>query len=295
MPSLAEYRTKIKGIRSTQQITQTLKMIAGVRLAKAQKHVADTVHFADGLQALLFDLISSDAGASDAGAGEKRQRLAPFLKNGRSGKIGVFVIAADKGLCGGFNNNTCRKAVDYMKAQPQSGFSVYCAGRKASEFFRRIGKPPDAEYTHVTLLNAQERAAVIARELTERYERDKLSELIIIYNELKSAIRQIVVVRELFPVKLPENYRRTPGEWILEPDAPAILSELIPRYAESRIYQALVESYASESAARMNAMDNASKNAQDLIENFTLVMNKMRQAQITRELTEIVGTSEALK
>jgi F-type H+-transporting ATPase subunit gamma len=295
MPSLAEYRTKIKGIRSTQQITQTLKMIAGVRLAKAQKHVSDTVHFADGLQTLLFDLISSGVALSGAGAEENQQRFAPFLKNGSSGKIGVFVIAADKGLCGGFNNNTCRKAVDYMKARPQSSFSVYCAGRKASEFFRRIGKPPETEYPSVTLLNAQERSAAIARELTESYERDNLSELVIIYNELKSAIRQIVVVRELFPLKLPENYCRTPGEWIMEPDAPSILSELIPRYVESRVYQALVESYASESAARMNAMDNASKNAQDLIDNFTLVMNKLRQAQITRELTEIVGTSEALK
>jgi F-type H+-transporting ATPase subunit gamma len=207
----------------------------------------------------------------------------------------VFVVAADKGLCGGFNNNTCRKALDYMRAQPQCSFTIFAAGRKAVDFFKRINRPALVEYTHITMQNVQKMAAEISQEIIKKFQSEILSECVIIYNELKSAIRQIVVVRELFPVKIPAAHKPRPVDWLLEPDRDTILRSLIPQYVESRVYQALVESYASESAARMNAMDNASKNAQDLIENFTLVMNKMRQAQITRELTEIVGTSEALK
>ncbi len=301
MPSLSEYRTKIKSVQSTQQITKTLKMIAGVRLARAQKQVQDSAYYSTGLQQLLFGLatpqfISDHAESPEAGAWLRFFEAYGPARGEPAVNMGLLVITSDKGLCGGFNTVILRRAMDTLRCLKAGRVSLFLLGRKAQEHFRRLGMIAEKEYSLAGFPSVNAAAAAIAADIAGWYARNGRAQVDVICNEFKSVIKQQVVQRRLLPIAAPDAQPGAGAAKILfEPQADELVRNLLPQYVQSQVFRAVQESLSAECAARMNAMDNASKNAQELIESFTLTMNKMRQGIITRELTEIVGTSEALK
>ncbi|OGS18651.1 MAG: ATP synthase F1 subunit gamma [Elusimicrobia bacterium RIFOXYA2_FULL_40_6] len=287
MASISVLRRKIKGFKSTQQITKAMKMIAGARLARAQKNIINARPYAVKMQQLLSDL--------SARASEIEAASYPLLKKQVSKKIGLIIITGDKGLCGGFNNNVIRKAMEFINQQPGAEIKAFVVGRKAQEYFRRLNISASGEYSNIFSKLGFVHAELIGQDLIRIYTAENLSKIVMIYNEFKSVISQQVVQVELLPVEKPKQSKRSSIDFIYEPQKDKILESLLPRYVKTQVFRALLESYAAELSARMNAMDNATKSATELIEDLTLHMNKIRQANITTEIADIVGAVEALK
>jgi|SRR3989339_70651 len=288
MPSLNILRRKIKGVKSTQQITKAMKMIAGARLARAQKNILNARPYAARMKELLSGFSNESA--------EGDESLHPLLKKHVSKKIGLVVITGDKGLCGGFNHNVLRKAMEFISSRPGNEIKLFVIGRKAQEYFRRVKITAVNEYSNIFSRLGFVHAELIGQDLIDCYNREKLSEIVIIYNEFKSVLQQELTEFGLLPVKKPAQAEKKAGiGYIYEPQKRELLGSLLPRFVKSQVLRALLESYASELSARMTAMDNATKNASELIEDLTLYMNKIRQSNITTEIADIVGAVEALK
>ncbi|MBU0952610.1 MAG: ATP synthase F1 subunit gamma [Elusimicrobia bacterium] len=287
MPSISALRRKIKGFKSTQQITKAMKMIAGARLARAQKNIINARPYAVKMQELLSDLAVRTS--------EFEVAAHPLLKKQVSKKAGLLVITGDKGLCGGFNNNVIRKAMEFINQQPGTEIKMFVAGRKAQEYFRRLNITASGEYSNIFSKLGFVHAELIGQDLINIYIKENLSKIVMIYNEFKSAISQQVVQVDLLPVEKPVESKKSKVDFLYEPQKDKILESLLPRYVKSQVFRSLLESYAAELSARMNAMDNATKSATELIEDLTLHMNKIRQANITMEIADIVGAVEALK
>lgn len=286
MASVSEFKLKIKSIRSTQQITQTLKMIAGARLAKARRHVSDARLYFERGESLVNELLActSAAGCTD---------LPALAVPRQSGPAGVIVICGDKGLCGGFNEAVL-SAARSVQARCGHGTELFAVGRKAGEYFRRYGDGPVHSVATSEAAGAAGLRGFLSAVLTE-YERKGLREVRVVYSEIKTVMHQEVRDVRLVPVEAGYADRPAAPDRIFDPCAGDILRRVVPEYVLWKLRLAVVESCAAEQAARMNAMDSASRNAAELIEHFTLSMNTLRQSLITRELAEIVGTSEALK
>lgn len=295
MPSLNELRIKIKSIKSTQQITKAMKMIAGARLVRAQKHCADALYFIDNLQRLLTQAI----GPYQAGYVDSVTRALyahPFLAPPDSNKISLVVVTSDKGLCAGFNSNILRVAAEFMKQHADKEVSLFVVGKKGHDYFFRRQISPLREYINISGTFGFGQAQAIATELAWHYYDENVSQLIFIYNEFKSIIKQQVVVKKILPFDAGTiRAGVASSQYLYEPEEEKVVRRLFFKYFACRLYSILRESYAAELAARMTAMDQATKNAHELIDTLTLEMNKVRQAGITRELADIVGTSEVLR
>jgi F-type H+-transporting ATPase subunit gamma len=286
---MIELKRKIRGIKSTQQITKAMKLIAGTRLAREQRHLSDVRYFAARLEELTLGMFR------DYKTEEGTASMNRFFMRQPSNKIGLFVVTGEKGLCGSFNNNIINESLDFIKSDPDREVVLFVAGRKGKEHFQRIEIRISGEYVNIFSKLVFADAGRIADDLIKCYLRENLSGIVFIYNEFKSIIKQKIVKREILPFtkKLGEG-QKVPG-YIFEPEKNKLSESLLMTYIKSQTYLVLKESYTSELAARVNAMDNATRNAEELIEDFTLVMNKIRQAGITREIAEIVGTGEALR
>ncbi len=210
-----------------------------------------------------------------------------------------MVIAADKGLCGAFNANLLRKALEYLRQarEAEVEITVLVVGRKARDFFRRRHVERRGEWINIFDHLAYTHAAEIGSRLARGYLEGELDEAQLLYNEFRSAAIQRPVMEQLLPITpLPvEGEGLQPVEFIFEPSPEVILGELLPRHVEVQVYRALMESAAAEQGARMTAMEAATKNASEMIERLTLVFNKARQERITKELMDIVGGAEALR
>jgi F-type H+-transporting ATPase subunit gamma len=282
MPSVSEFRRKIRSVKSTQQITKTLKMIAGVRLFKSQKRVADARLYLEAGSAMLASLLSCEA------AGGLSH---PMLDKGGDGPLAVVAVCADKGLCGSFNENVLAKALAAGKACDRGALYFAC-GRKAQEYFRRMRVPLELCQPLSSVMNA-DGLGDFAQKLLSAYSVRRLSGIEVVYSEIKSVIRREIRTTRLVPVDC--GTKGGNGDVIFDPSPAELLGQMLPEYVLWKLRLAILESCAAEQAARMNAMDSASRNASELIDSFTLSMNKLRQSLITRELAEIVGTSEALR
>jgi F-type H+-transporting ATPase subunit gamma len=290
MPSLIDIRRRVRAVKSTQQITKAMKMVAASKLKRSQDRIVGARPYAGQMLRVLNGL----ATRADA-------ELHPLLRQQETlagAPAMLIVISADKGLCGSFNGNVIKHASQFVRDTPDRQVAMALVGRKGRDFFRRRGFDVRYETTglfqHVRYSHAQE----IARVAIEEFLEGRVGSVYLLYNEFKSVVSQRVIVERLLPIPqlTVENggLDQAPAEYLFEPSANDILSSIVPKHVEVQVYRALLESAAAEHAARMTAMDAATRNAQEMVDKLTLYMNKVRQAAITREIIEVVSGAEAL-
>jgi F-type H+-transporting ATPase subunit gamma len=294
MPSLSELRKKIKGISSTRQITKAMKMVAGARFSRAARANSDANYYQSELEKVLFAFLSL-AGPPRA----KFQRLycipgaAPAED---AGNIGLIVIAADKGLCGDFNNAIMREADGILKRNGKRVTALFAVGRKSVEHYKSAACKNKHDYAQFFNKFDFSMADKIGQEVLKAYQDGQLTSLYVVYSHFKSMIKQQVARVRLLPVEPVPPQGTLHRCMMYEPlEEEEVLQTLVPMYLKARIYAMMRDSFAAELAARMRAMDNATRNAGELIESITLEMNKVRQAVITREIAEIIATNEVVK
>jgi F-type H+-transporting ATPase subunit gamma len=293
MPSLKDLRTRIGSVKQTQKITSAMKLVAASKFKRAQEQAEAARPFAERMAKMLTDLAASVAALEGA---------PPLLAGTGRDEVHLVVVAtADRGLCGGFNSSIARGARARIRALREQGkqVKVLCIGRKGRDMLRReLGEMIVGTIEGVGRRRLEyAEAAQIAERIDAMYQAGEFDVATIVYNRFRSAISQIVTLQQLIPVQpaaVEEGQSEIKAVYEFEPDEEAILKELLPRNLAVQIYGALVENAASEQGARMTAMDNATRNAGDMIERLTLFYNRTRQAQITKELIEIVSGAEAL-
>jgi F-type H+-transporting ATPase subunit gamma len=283
MPSLKALRKRIATVRSTQQITKAMKMVAAARLRRAQEAAEAARPYAGK----LTEMFAAVAAGIEAGAH-------PLLARREERRIDLLVLTSDRGLCGGYNSNLLRFAEGFVRQRAGTATAVSLIGRKGLDYYKRRGASIVAQRTGILTTPAAALAAEVAKELAARFVAEETDAVYLVYSRFRSAISQIPSAVPLLPVAAPTD-DRSPVEYLFEPPRPALLAQLLPRYIEAMITQALLEAVASEHGARMTAMGNATTNATEMIGQLTLSMNRARQATITRELMEIVSGAEALK
>ena len=290
MASLIDIRRRLRSVKSTQQITKAMKMVAAAKLRRAQDRVIGARPYAA--------LIGSVLASVRAHAGEMKH---PLLEAREEKRVLLLVIAGERGLCGAFNTNVNRATAHLIAAHPEwTEVRILPVGRKAVEFWKKR-KYPLTEKTYAGIFDSLKyaHAKEIAGFVSAEFLAEKIDAAYVVVNEFRSILSQVVVTRKLLPL-VPETTATAaaegPGvEYIYEPDAATILAWLLPRYLEFTIFRALAESAAAEMGARMTAMGSASKNAGELIDKLTLTYNRARQARITKELIEIVSGAAALE
>lgn len=291
MATLRDIRKRLKAIQSTKKITAAMKMVAAAKMRKVQDRMLNFRPYASRMGTVLTDL-----------AKVAEREIHPLLALRLKKKVEVVVITSDKGLCGAFNTNILKAANNYINGLKKEGVEITLSvvGRKARDFFKRRNIPMRNAWIglsgRVSYANAQE----IAGNLVEGYTSETFDEVVVIYNEFKSMISQKVTIMKLLPVGVIEGEEgkdatAMKADYLYEPSRAAIFERLLPKYIEIQGYRALLESSAAEEAARMAAMENATKNCSEMITKITLLANKVRQASITGELMDIVGGVEALK
>jgi len=291
--SLKEIRSRILSVKNTQQITKAMKMVSAAKLRRAQDNIVNLRPYAQGILAMIADIAST-------------QRINhKLLQQGSDPKkVLLVVLTSDRGLCGSFNSSVNRFAETYLKENTANfeKLDVFFVGKRASDYFksRSLAQPVEvvlnlAKDISYTL------AANVAEKLMKYFVDGGYDEIRMVYNEFKSAIQQDLTVETLLPIDMSkstliyENEAKFARDLIFEPQPSAIIDELLHKHFGVQVYRIMSESLAAEHAARMTAMENATNNASDMIKNLTLTYNKLRQAAITTELTEICSGAEALK
>ena len=239
MASLREYRKKIKTVKSTQQITKAMKMVAASRLRQAQSRILSARPFAIKMNELLTDLagrvITEDAPTelqrgSAASLNVIRKRPHPLLETRETNKIGVLLITADRGLCGSFNANLIKKAGEFLKANEDKDIRLFTVGRKGRDFFKRLGYPLAGEYVQIFNNLSYLHAEIIGKDLIQAFLKENLAEVVLIFNEFKSVVQQRLIVERLLPVPRPAQiFNEQKVDFIYEPPKERLLSALLPR------------------------------------------------------------------
>ena len=292
MPSLLDLRRRIRAVKSTEQITKAMKTVAASKLRKAQDRILGARPFARLMLRVLNDLAARVDPSTHPLLAPTANPEAPAL---------LFVVTADRGLCGSFNSGIFRKAAGFVQGADRQ-VVMGLVGRKGRDFFVRRGF--EVRYEDVNLFNdlRYTHAQAMARVAVDQYATGASSSVSVVYNEFKSAIQQQIVVERLLPIPELESVDADAdaaadaplADYLFEPGPREIFDNLLPRHVETQCFRALLESAAAEHAARMTAMEAASRNAGEMIDGLTLYMNKVRQATITRELIEVVSGAGAL-
>jgi F-type H+-transporting ATPase subunit gamma len=285
MPSLKVLRKRIGTVRSTQQITRAMKMVAAAKLRRAQEAAERARPYATKLGEML---------AAVTAELDPETLAHPLLARREERRIDMVVVSSDRGLCGGYNATLLRRAEAFVQERAGAQVAITVVGRKALEYFRRRDRAPIGQHLGIMTTPVVDMAGALASSLVGRFSEGETDGVYLVYNRFKSAISQIPTVMPLLPVAAPER-TINPVEYIFEPRLEELLARLLPRYVATQVTQALLEAIASEHGARMTAMENATQNATDMISRLTLSMNRARQAGITKELMEIVSGAEALK
>jgi F-type H+-transporting ATPase subunit gamma len=314
MANLKSIRDRIQSVKNTKKITEAMRLVAAARVRRAQEQVIATRPFADRLAQVLFSL-------------QTRLRFEdvdlPLLKKREVKTVGLLVISGDRGLCGGYNSNVIRRAENRAKELQAEGinYKFVLVGRKATQYFQRRNQPIDATYSGLEQIPTAAEATNIADQLLSLFLSEKVDRIELVYTKFVSLVSSRPVIQTLLPLdtqgleaaddevfrlttrggqfqvereKVVSQVRALPRDMIFEQDPVQILDSLLPLYLSNQLLRALQESAASELAARMTAMSNASENAGELIKSLSLSYNKARQAAITQELLEVVGGAEAL-
>lgn len=290
MANVRDFRTRIRSVKSTQQITRAMKLVAASKLRRAQERVIAARPYARKMHEVLSSL-----------AARANPELHPLLAQRPEDRVIAVVITADKGLCGSFNTNILQAAKRFLDRLQAEDVQVDMIGRKGRDWLKHRAYRPRRVmvdlFRSLTLREARE----VGGDLIERFSLNECDAVYLVYNEFKSAIQQEVVVRPLLPIPRAELAAGDgvaavpPEDYIYEPPAAELFANLLPKYVEVQVYHALLESSAAEQGARMSAMENATRNAGEMIETLTLQMNKIRQSAITNEILEVVSGAEALK
>ena len=288
MATLKAIRKRIGSVRNTQQITKAMKMVSAAKLRRAQESAVQARPYAEKMTELLKNVsarVSSEAHALLTAREEK--------------KIQLVLFTSDRGLCGGYNSNLIRAAETFMRQHSgDQEIELTLVGRKGGDYFRRRGAKIVDRYIDILYKAPDELAAEIAQKLISRFIGGEADAVYILYSRFRSALSQVPTLEKLLPVALAETSdveAQQQTEYLYEPGVQQLLASLLPRITDVAVQRALLEATASEHGARMTAMESATGNAAKMIGSLTLQMNRARQASITRELLEIVGTAEALK
>ena len=282
MASLQDIRRRIKSVKSIQQITNAMNMVATSRLRKAKDAAVANKPYADKMAQVVSDIAANVGDFSH-----------PLLEVRQEGKKLILVMASDKGLAGAYASNAFKEAVAGI--EDKSNTEIVAVGRKTDAFFRNRDYEVAKSYIGISERPSYDDAKEIAVDLISRFVSGEVKEISMVYTRFVSAISCVPETVQLLPFGNLAGQGGTHAEYIYEPDAQSVLGYMLPQYLVTTIYAALLQAAASELSSRMNAMSNATDNAQELIAKLDLHYNKVRQAGITREITEIVGGAEALK
>ncbi len=297
MPSLLDIRRRIRAVRSTQQITKAMKMVAASKLRRAQERVTRARPFAIE----MLRVLNSVAARVDPSA---HPLLDERAAGAASGRVLLVIITADRGLCGSFNTNVIKSAGHFIAENPGREIALGLIGRRGRDFFARRGFEVRYEQINLFAHLRFEDAQAIARAAVEGFTSGTADSVYLVYNEFKSVLQQRVVLERLLPIPRGAFAAPDPGaaasiarpqvDYLYEPAPGQLLADLLPSHVEVQVFRALLESAAAEHAARMTAMDAATRNSAEMIDQLTLYMNKVRQAAITREIIEVVSGAAAL-
>ncbi|MBI1791877.1 MAG: ATP synthase F1 subunit gamma [Acidobacteria bacterium] len=284
MPSLIDIRRRIRSVKNTQQITKAMKMVSAAKLRRAQERVIAARPYAGLLRKMLANVAGAVVSSESAGVN-------PLLSAREERRIQLILITGEKGLAGAFNSNAIKASLRFAEERAGASLEFVLLGRKGRDFYRKRNAAIRGEHTGIMNKVLYADAAGIAREAAERFAQEEIDAVYVLYNEFRSAASQKLTVSRVLPVELPAG--QSPTEYIFEQAPDQILGRLLPRYLEVEIYRAMLESAAAEHAARMTAMDAATSNAAEMIDNLTLYMNRVRQASITKEIIEVVSGAAA--
>lgn len=290
MANTKDIRAKIASTKNSQQTTKAMKMVSAAKLRRAQTAIVNARPYASRIYSVIRKIAAGQTVAH------------PLLeKPAADGKMLLVVLTSDRGLCGAFNSNIIKYTRQFCKDKKAEGraFDIIFVGRKGADFFKKqLGIEGKKTITNLAKDICYDLAAGISGELLESYVGGEYSEIRLIYNEFKSAISQSVIDERLLPLDIEGKVETAEGfsnDFTFEPPAQEIIDQLLMKHFSVQVYRCLQESIASEHGARMNAMENATKNAGEMIKNLTLTYNKIRQAAITTELIEITSGAEALQ
>src|SRR5438445_8433669 len=284
MPTLLDFRRRIRSVKNTQQITRAMKFVAAARLRRAQEAAIAARPYAKELARMLRSIMSRIA-----------EPKHPLLAKRSEERILALVLTGERGLAGAFNANSLRKAQDFFRANKGKKISTIPVGKKGRDALKKAGFNLVAEYVNVLARVDFGRAREIASLVTDLYAKEEIDSVYIVFSEFKTVMTPNLVVTKLLPVEAvhadEESAEKESAQvdYIYEQPEEQLLGKLLPRYIETQILRAMLESSAAEHAARMTAMESATKNAGDVIDALTLHMNKVRQAAITKEIIEIVS------
>jgi F-type H+-transporting ATPase subunit gamma len=283
MPNLRDIRRRIRSAGNIEKITRAMKFVSAARLRKAQERVIAARPYARQMLAVLNSLALRVPAQSH-----------PLLARREGNKIELVVITADKGLCGAYNTNILKQAMGFLSEHSADAVELNILGKRARDFFRRRKFSVRHEAISVLHNPTYADAAAIARDIIEQFEKAEKDQVWLVYNEFKSVVHQRVVVEPLLPIqRLDHGSASAAIDYLYDEPPLKIFNSLLPKHVEAQLFRALLEAAASEQGARMTAMDAATKNASEMIENLTLFANKVRQAGITKELIEVVSGAAA--
>ncbi|MCB9366124.1 MAG: ATP synthase F1 subunit gamma [Calditrichaeota bacterium] len=284
MAGLKLIKRRIASVKATQQVTRVMKMVAAARLRRAQESMMNARPYSLTLRDAIRDLAAHVDASSH-----------PLLEVRDVDHVGIIVVTGDRGLAGSFNVNVLKRAQQLMNENAQHQIHLVTVGKKGSEFFARRGA--DISHRMQGFFNSLNfsHAIELGEAVTAQYINSTMDRVYVVYNEFKSVIQQRVVVEQLLPIEPDSSVHNAGAEIIFEPSEIEVLKAILPKHVNVQLWRVLLESFASEMAARMTAMENATKNAGELIDSLTLNYNKARQSAITGEILEIVAGAEGLK
>jgi F-type H+-transporting ATPase subunit gamma len=289
--SQQDIKRRIRFARNVEKITKAMELVAASRLRRAQARIEALRPYADRMQELTVEVAAATSRSHDQ----------PLLERRDASTVAVIALTADRGLAGGFNANVVRRSLEVAAEHRAEGTDVLwlTIGRRGTSTLRFRGQEIETSYVGITDRPDYSDAQAIAERVAELYTEHRVDRVVLVYNHFISALAQKLAVIELLPVPETlledEEPESIAGAYLEEPDASTILSHLLPTYLEVTLYRALLESTASEHGARMTAMRNASENAGELIDSYTLQMNRARQAEITQQILEVVAGADALE
>ena len=305
MESTRDIKGRIKSVTNIQQITKAMKMVAAARLRKAEEKANGSRPYAEKIGELLRRASSVTPGFTS-----------PLFRTGEVKKVGYLVICGDKGLAGAYNSNVMKRTLQEISGKDRSAYALYVCGKQAKNYLKFRGYDPDTYHFGFSDKPSAQDSIDLSKEMVEYFTNEEVDEVYIIYTKFITALRQQVRVDQLLPIEAPaegkteEAARAAASEWekerqdflrieedpyIFLPDAAAVLSKLLPEYIQVQVYNAMLQSAASELGSRMAAMSAATDNATERIADLNLTYNKARQAQVTNEISEIVGGAAALE
>jgi F-type H+-transporting ATPase subunit gamma len=285
MAKTHDLKRRIRSIKNTMQVTKAMKMVSAARLRRAQDRILAARPFAVTTNKVLASL-----------AARANPEIHPLLVQREIKTVELVLVTSDRGLCGSFNANAIKVAAAFLRAQGRTTLHVMSVGRRGRDFVRRRGFRITAEWIDVFRNLEFGTAQTIADDLIKRYTAGEIDSVVVAYNEFKSVVSQRPVVEQILPIPRAELSQAGEGEdYIYEPEPEALFEAILPGYVRMQVWRALLESAAAEHAARMTAMDSATKNAKELTEALTLHMNRVRQASITTAIIEVVSGAAALE